>query len=97
MTQIVLTGYTTSGATSAAKTLTINEMPPLVSINKGTLIVAAEASANSALTIDSATPTAAEHIYLSAANEIEVYLTADLVAADVIVLDAVVRGEFVRT
>lgn len=98
MTQIVLTGHTTTGATGTnGEIVTFNEMPPLVSINHGALIVAAEASANVALTVDTASPTSAEHIYLSDANKVQMKLTAELAAADVVVLDAVVRGAIVRT
>lgn len=98
MTQIVLTGKVTTGATGTnGEIATYSEMPPLKSINKGTVSPGAAASSNIALEIDAASPTVAEHIYLAGDNKIQMKLTADLAAIDVIILDAVVDGAFVRT
>jgi len=98
MTQIVLTGKVTTSATGVnGEIVTYNEMPPLKAINKGTISPGAAASPNIALTVDSASPTVAEHIYLSDDNKIQMKLTAELAAIDVIILDAIVDGAFVRT
>ena len=98
MTQIVLTGKVTTTATATnGEIVTYNEMPPLKAINHGTVDLGAAASPNLALTVDAASPSAAEHIYLSAENKIQMKLTAELAAIDVIILDTVVDGAFVRT
>lgn len=98
MTQIILTGKVTTTATGTnGEIVTFSEMPPLKSINHGTVSPGAAASPNIALTVDAASPSAAEHIYLSAENKIQMKLTAELAAIDVIILDAVVDGAFVRT
>jgi len=98
MTQIILTGEVTTTATATnGVVVTFNEMPPLKSINHGTLMLGAAASTNLAFVVDAASPTVAEHIYLSGDNKIQMKLTAELAAIDVIILDAVVDGAFVRT
>jgi hypothetical protein len=98
MTQIILTGKVTTTATGTnGEIVTFGEMPPLKSINHGTVNLGAAASTSLAFTVDAASPTVAEHIYLAGDNKIQMKLTAELAAIDVIILDAVVDGAFVRT
>ena len=96
MTQIVLTGLSGTTTATNGEIITINEMPPISAINKGIHVVGAT-GVGSALTVDAAAPTVAEHVYLVSGNKIQMKLTTDLVVADSFILDCVVDGVFVRT
>ena len=95
MTEVVITGITTVNTT--ATEVTVVGYPGIKSITLGTLVLASTGGINVALTVVTATPTADKEIQLTAQNKFKLYMTTGATAAEVLVLECVMKDELVRT